>query len=214
MQHYVSPSYGYEKLDAPNYSDLVDVFEDAMRNWFLVPAAYLLKLPHGEVAAVALLAGYFEGIEIYCTGEDSKNQSAKFFANGFARVFAIEGEHELEMAKAVTGAIYAQVRCGFAHDCMFRNRVFFNGSPSKAMLVTWPKKDGAYDKSGEIESVVINPDRFYECVLIHFESHIAKLRSTSDDELKTAFEKAMELKWALSDRERFIGMTEEEFRKA
>lgn len=214
MRHYVSPNYSYEKLEAPTYSDLVDVFEDAIRNWFLVPAAHLLKLPHGGVAAVALLAGYFEGIEIYCTGKDSKDQSATFFANGFARVFAIKGEHAREMAKAITGAIYAQVRCGFAHDCMFRNRVFFNRSLSKAMLATWPKKNGVYDKSGEIESIVINPDRFYECVLIHFESHITKLRTASDDELKVAFEKAMELKWALSDRERFIGMTEKEFRKA
>jgi hypothetical protein len=213
MQHFVSPSYSYEKLEAPTYDDLVDVFEDAMRNWFLVPALHLLKLPHGEVAAVALLVGYFEGIEIYCTGEDSKNQSAKFFANGFARVFAIE-EDGREIAKAIAAAIYGQVRCGFAHDCMFRNRVFFNRAPSKAMLVTWPKKDGAYDHSGEIESIVINPDRFHECVLIHFDNYIAKLRSATDLKLKDAFERAMALKWALNERERFIGMTEDEFRRA
>ena len=39
------------------------------------------KLP--DVAAVALMVNYFEGIEIYVTGEDSKNKSFEFFTRGF-----------------------------------------------------------------------------------------------------------------------------------
>ncbi len=91
MVNFISPNFGYRKLESPTYEDLLDVFEDRMRNWFLLPAACLLDLPHSQIAAVALLISYVEGIEIYLTGQDSKNKSPEFFANGFFKVFAIDG---------------------------------------------------------------------------------------------------------------------------
>lgn len=41
-----------------------------------------------------------------------------------------------------------------------------------AMVVTWPRRMVCLTKSGNVESIVINPDRFYECVLIHFDRYI------------------------------------------
>ena len=75
LQHFISPTYGHEKLVSPSYGDLIDIFEDRTRNWLVLPAERLLGLPHCQIAAVALLTGYFEGIEIYFTGEDSRSKS-------------------------------------------------------------------------------------------------------------------------------------------
>lgn len=87
--HFVSPSFTYEKLESRRFSDLVDVFEDRMRGWLLNPAKHLLSLPHGAVAAVSLSMTYFEGIEIYHSGEDSSNRSKGFFRRGLQRVFGV-----------------------------------------------------------------------------------------------------------------------------
>lgn len=54
-------SFAYEKLKSPTYDDLIDVFEDRMRSWFLLPAARFLEIPHYQIAAVGLLITYCEG---------------------------------------------------------------------------------------------------------------------------------------------------------
>jgi hypothetical protein len=158
-QHFISPSFTHQKLESPTYADLVDVFEDRIRGWFFLPARKLLDTPHCDIAAVGLLVNYFEGIEIYITGEDSKNRSAEFFARGFGRVFTVEGQ-DPEFSRRIADAIYSQARCGFVHDGVFRNRVFFSCVHPKPVVVTWPRKNGVFDRSGQVESVIINPPRF------------------------------------------------------
>lgn len=54
-QQFISPSFTHEKLEPPFFKDIVDVFEDRMTNWVIVPAKELLKVRHGGVAAVALV---------------------------------------------------------------------------------------------------------------------------------------------------------------
>ena len=158
MRYFISPNFNHEKLEKPSLGDLIDVFEDRMRNWLLLPAKHLIETPNGLIAATALLSSYFEGIEIYLTGKDSNNRSAEFFVNGFLRVFSVHGEGK-EMLKKAAEGIYKQLRCGFAHDGMFRYRVFFDETLPKAMLVTWPKKNGEFDTTGALESIAINPKR-------------------------------------------------------
>ncbi len=87
IKHFISPNFTHEKLETSRYEDLLDVFEDRMRNWIIIPAKHLLELHHGEIAAVAIATSYIEGIEIYISGKDSKNQSNKFFRSGFHRIF-------------------------------------------------------------------------------------------------------------------------------
>ncbi len=206
--NFISPSFGHEKLESASYEDLVDVFEDKMRHWFLNPAERLLKMPHCQIAAVALLISYFEGIAIYLSGKDSKNRSFEFFANGFSKVFSVDHEDQ-NSSRIIARAIYDQARCGFAHDGMFRNRVFFSDVPSLPLLVTYRKKNGVPDLS-QFQSIVINPFRFLESIRIHFESYVKSLREGSDATLKEAFQNAVKLKWALDEEARAIGMTEEE----
>jgi len=212
MQHYISPNFTHEKLESPNYDDLVDVFEDRMRNWLLFPASVLLDSQHCQIAAASLMISYFEGIEIYLVGEDSKNQSGNFFVNAFNKVFDVSTEDERLMEK-IAYAIYSQARCGFAHDAMFRNRVFFSEIPKKPILVTWPKKNGEFDTNGELESIIINPRLLFKSIEIHFNRYIDQLREGSNQELSLAFQKAVELKWGLDEPDRVIGLTEDEFHK-
>lgn len=209
-RNYISPTFTHEKLESPSYEDLVDVFEDRMRNWFFYPASKLLETPNCEIAAVGLLLNYFESIEIYLTGTDSKGNSAKFFENSFRRVFDIQAP-DPRISERISTAIYSQARCGFAHDGMFRNRIFFSHDRPEPILVTWPKKDGVLDTSGDVESVIINPARFYESIITHFDRYILKLRDGKDNTIRRAFENAVRLKWALDEPARAIGMSEEEY---
>lgn len=212
VQHFISPSFTHEKLESPSYADLVDVFEDRTRNWFFLPASKLLDTPNCDIAAVALLINYFEGIEIYLTGEDSKNKSAEFFARGFERVFVVDAQ-AAEFSRKITASMYQQARCGFAHDGMFRNRVFFSRACSEPILVTWPKKNGEFDRSGSVESIVINPLRFFESIKTHFDRYIKQLRDSTGAEIKCAFERTVALKWGLGEQDPIIGMTQDEFFK-
>jgi len=208
--HFVSPNYTHEKLESPSYVDIVDVFEDRMRNWLLAPTTQLLGSPNGAVAAVALAMSYFEGIEIYGSGKDSKNRSKEFFRRGFQRVFGVDplGAHVYD---EMVDALYVQARCGFAHDGLFRNRVFFSTVRPQALNATWPRKNGLFIKGGHLESVIINPVRFCEAIDIHFTKYVTALRAEDDAKLKANFLAAIELKWALNEPGRIVGMSEEEF---
>ncbi|HOU96479.1 MAG TPA: hypothetical protein PLN06_07635 [Bacteroidales bacterium] len=207
--NFISPNFGDEKLESASFEDLVDVFEDRIKHWFLHPAERLLEIPHCQISAVALLMAYFEGIEIYQSGKDSKSQSFPFFAKGFSKVFPLLNNDE-RLLKTIHSAIYDQVRCGFAHDGMFRNRVFFSNIPSKPIICSFPKINGVLDSS-QIESIVINPKLLFESVKNHFEDYLKILRKGTDLKLKQNFEAIVKLKWALDEKDRAIGMTEEKF---
>jgi len=206
--NFISPNFTHEKLEAPTYDDLIDVFEDRMFNWFLLPARRLLEMQHCQIAAVALLLPYFEGIEIYLSGKDSKNRSFEFFAKGFYKVF--RPHEDKKTSKIIAKAIYDQARCGFAHEGMAKNRVSFSDVPSKPLLFSFPKKDGVLDLS-KLQSIVINPFHFYEGIRIHLEDYVKSLREGSDKAMKQAFETTVKSKWALDDDDHAIGMSEEDF---
>lgn len=217
MKSFISPNFTHEKLDNPTYEDLIDVFEDAFRNRMLKSAKYLLEMPGdnnnmpcGDISAVALMTGYFESIEIFITGKSSRGKSESFFKSGFSRVFSTNTA-DSEMFQKIAESIYDQVRCGFMHEGMFRSRVFFSRMRPDAILVTWPKTNGVFDQTKTVESLVINPQRFYECICIHFDEYITSLRNNSSPELSNAFTKAMNMAWDMNGYEPLIAMTEKEF---
>jgi hypothetical protein len=95
---------------------------------------------------------------------------------------------------------------------MFRNRVFFSREKPEPIIVTWPMKNGVFDYSGQVESIIINPVRFYERIKNHFNGYVKELRNGTDP-LKHAFENAVAIKWGLGEPDSAIGMNEEEFLK-
>ena len=205
----ISPNFDDEKLKSATFAGLVDIFEDRIRNWFLQPVDCLLEIPHCHISAVAILVAYFEGIEIYQTGVDSRNRSFEFFARGFSKVFPLQNCEE-RLLNDIHRAFYDQVRCGFVHDGMFRNRVFFSDIHPKPIIFTFPKINDTLETS-RIESIVINPKLLFESVRNHFENYLKDLRESNNEELKRNFQAAVDLKWGLDEEDPAIGMTEEEF---
>lgn len=210
MRHHVSPNFTHEKMEPPLYMDVVDVFEDRMRYWLLVPAKKLLGVKHGDVAAVSLATTYIEGIEMYVSGEDSNRRSREFFRRGYKRIFAPDAEYA-HLIDAIADALYELLRCGFAHDAMFRSGIYFSRTRKEAITVTWPRKDGSFDPKGKLESAIINPRRFLECIELHFDNYIGELRARKPSPIKERFLAAVALKWRLNEPGPFVGMTEEEF---
>ena len=210
MIHLISPHYTEAKLQPPFYRDLVDVFEDRMRYWMLYPAKKLLKKRSDQVAAVGILINYLEGIEIYLTGKDSRGNSYNFFVNAFQKIFFIN-EGEQSAYKECANVLYIQARCGFSHDGLFRNRVFFSESNKNAILICWPKKDGKFVYSQGVEHITINPVRFYQVIELHFENYLRILKKGEDRNLVKTFKDAVELKWGLEIEHINFGMTEREF---
>lgn len=208
--HFISPNFLCEKLENPSLDDIIDVFEDRITNWTINPAKQLLTIEHGEVAAVALSTNYFEGIEIYTSGMDSKGRSKIFFRRGFQKVFAAEPQ-AAHIYDTIADALYELLRCGFAHETLFKSGIYFSSIRKEALAISWPKKNESFDPEGKLESAVINPARFVQCIEIHFKNYIRQLRESADSELRARFLAAIEIKWRLDEPGHIIGMTEEEF---
>jgi hypothetical protein len=212
IKQFISPNFTHEKLETPSFEEIVDVFEDRMANWLLLPAKTLLEIPHGDVAAVALAINYIEGIEIYISGQDSKTRSREFFCTGFKRIFHRRVNFLQDiMHDAFAKALYDLLRCGFAHDAMFRYGITFTEVRKEAFTITWPKKNGEFDPNGQLLSAVINPQRFIEGVEFHFKKYLKELRSPDPTALKENFLAAVKLKWNLDESGPLIGMTEHQF---
>lgn len=211
IRHFISPNFTHKKLEPPFYKDVVDVFEDRMVCWLLTPAKKLLDIPHGYVASIALAINYIEGIEIYISGEDSKRKSREFFRRGYKRIFTPTVGGSIYLQDAIADALYDLLRCGFAHDAMFRNRIYFSEAREEAITVTWPKKNGEFDPNGRLESAIINPRRFFECIELHFKEYMRELRVIESTQIQEKFLDAVKLKWQLGEPGPFVGMTEKEF---
>ena len=211
MDSFISPSFDWQKLEDPTIEDMVDVFEDRIKNWLLLPCDYLLRTQHGFVATINLLMSYFEGIQVYISGSDSKGASEKFFVDGFLAVFGSHGLSKNQL-KGVAKTMYKEARCGFFHDGMSRGKILYSRGNNNALLITLPKINGNIIYDGEIDSVVINPERFLECVKKHFQSYIDDLRYKRNINLQNNFKKAVDLKWYLG-QEIKMPFTNEEFRK-
>jgi hypothetical protein len=206
VENYISPNYTWEKLENPTFDDLLDVFEDRIRNWLLKPAESLLQLQQGFVSAISLLFTYFESIQIYISGQDSKGASQKFFIDGFLAVFGSPGIDKSKLNK-MAKTIYIEGRCGFFHNGLSRGKVLYSKVRNEALTVTQPKVDGEIDFNGEVRSIVINPDRFHWCVKRHFNKYISDLRDVEKKTLRDNFKKAVDIRWGMEDRDPIIGMS-------
>ena len=209
MEQRPSPSFTHDKLQNPDLLDLVDVFEDYWTKNIFAPCEMLLRDMHGWLAAMILLSSYFEAIQIYLSGEDSRGKSKTFFVGGFCRVF---NSDTLGINK-VAVTIYEHVRCSLAHQGLLHRKVHYSNSGIKAFFITYPKKsDGSLDIDAEPLSIVANPQRIYAAIKIHFEIYVTDLRSTEESKSnKVAFQKTVDRLWGVGEGENVIGMTEAEF---
>ena len=212
MDKYISPNYKEEKLEDPSFEDLIDVFEDRVRNWMLLPAESLLELRHGFVAAISILFTYFEVIQIYFSGKDSKRSSKTHFIKGFLSVFGAPDRDKSEL-RNMAETIYSEGRCGFFHEGLSKSKIVYSSARKEALTITVPKVNGEPDYHGEVRSIVINPARFLWCVKRHFDRYISELRKEDNVHLRDRFKRTVNMKWGLEDKDVPIGMTEEEFQR-
>ena len=197
----ISPKYTSEKLENPSIEDKIDVFEDRLRGWLFTQMKKLLDQPHDRVASLCLQTAYFEGIWSYLTGRNSKGHSKEFFINGFYDVFKITKQDE-GLLKRVAQILYEDVRCGFFHEGIFRDRIFFVDR-GFALEITVPKKNGILDIHGQIESIMIDPRLFYDAIEKHFGRYIELIRNKENKEERNKFEKTFNLRLGKS---RIIGI--------
>lgn len=189
MSNMISPSYPDTKFDNPSIDDLVDVFEDRIRHWVLQSAKGLMDTQHGQIAGFCLILTYFEGIWSYIEGGGSQGRSKEFFEKGFVEVFRTSNLKG-KLLRRVGAILYADARCGFFHDGMFRERISFTSLAGGEMLVTLPKRQGQVDEDGQIQSLLIDPWRFYSAVERHFERFISCLRDSKNAAERTKFRTA------------------------
>lgn len=193
----ISPHYGPDKLEEPTTADLVDVFEDRYKYWLLAPAQQLADDPMGQVAAFSLALSYFEGAWMYISGEDSRGQSAEFFKAGFVNVFRRSSLSQ-RMLEKIAGVLFAEARCGFFHDGLFRHRIYFGDHHGGPLAVTLPKVDGVLDEEGRIESIVANPREFLRYIEGHLASFSSYIRLGSNEEAVDRFSRTCRRKWRMN----------------
>lgn len=201
----ISPNFEHAKLDSGSIEDLIDVFEDRVRHWLLEPTKSLLKTQHGDIAALCLILTYFEGITIYLKGKDSQNNSKVFFREGFLEVMKVSGIDDVLLGR-VADVIYSDARCGFVHDGCFRSKIFVSPDASHDILITLPKKNGIVDRHGNIQSIIINPNRVLSAVENHFENVLQSLRNKAESEARSNFLTACKIKWTLDEPPVIIGL--------
>ena len=190
MSIMISPSFADTKFDNPTIDDLVDVFEDRIRLWLLEPAKTLMSTEHGRIGGFVMILTYFEGISTYLEGRGSKGRSRECFKNGFVAVFQGTTLKEA-LLRRVADILYTDARCGFFHDGMFRERIYFTTLPQAEMQVTLPMERGQIDEDGQIQSLLIDSQRFFSAIERHFNSFIFVLRhakhASALEKFRTAF---------------------------
>jgi hypothetical protein len=207
----ISPNFSDEKLKTGSLDDLIDVFEDRLKYWVLEPAKALLGVRFGELAALSLLFGYFEPSAIYRKGEDSRGQSKAFFRAGFIEVLRKAPISESLLGR-IADMLYDEVRCGLFHEGMMREHIFF-GNAAGELMVTLPRVDGKIVEDGRIQSVLIDPRKFFVVVERHATQYLKSLRNPDSTELRENFKRAVDLRWRIDEPGGIIGMSEEEFLK-
>ena len=201
----ISPSYSEEKLESGCINDLIDIFEDRMKLWMFEPSRAFLHYQYGPIPCLQLLIPYFECIMTYIKGEDSERKSRQYFEEAFLRVFNSQEVSQDDMRLAAN-FIYKEVRCGFFHVGMSGKKIVYSFRLQSPIAVTVPKKNDKLVYSGEIGSILINPEKFLKSIENHFNRYIAKLRDPANNDLRDRFKTICRLKWGLDEPPNIIGL--------
>jgi hypothetical protein len=148
---------------------------------------------------------YFEGIWSYKQGVDSRGKSKQFFIDAFVEVFENSGL-KVELLQRTAKLLYEDARCGFFHDGLFRERIFFAKIEGADLIITLPKKNGIIDEEGKIQSILLDAQSCYLAVKHHFKSFINGLRDPNDKVQRSDFESFCKEKWNWEDEGIVIGL--------
>lgn len=170
----------------------IDAFENHMLKRKLLIARRLAKhfrenvdgdpLSESGFAILDLTVMYFETIEQFIQGKNSKGYSGEFIERGFSRVFPQQ--------------------TAIAHDFqeMLRNGIYHIGMPKDSFPISREHPEAiSQDTYG---SIVINPVLFVEAIIDHFERYIGGLRQCNGF---AEFERRWDM---LCDARRFVAQVQ------
>jgi hypothetical protein len=182
---YVSPCHTVVDLHSGDFETRVAILEARLRRWFFDQARVLATSanPHHQESGFAILTlttAYFEAIEEYRTGKDSRNASKAFFQAAFRAVFpmletnlAAQGAPDPHgLVGIIADAIYDEIRCGLYHNATARSRV----------RLAWAMKDRAItvQLTGSplaVDWIMVQPAAFAQSIENHFDAYLTGLRA-------------------------------------
>jgi hypothetical protein len=96
----------------------------------------------------------------------------------------------------IADIFYDDVRCGFFHENMARQRIqFTQESYFGAFNANFPRVKGKPNINGQITGIVINPGRLLDEVEAHSKEYIGKLRDKNNTRLRRNFKRACAILW-------------------
>jgi hypothetical protein len=107
---------------------------------------------------------YFEGVEQYKTGVESKNRSQGCFVDSVKRMYPNQFQ-DSHLRK-----LYVKSRCGLFHNGMVKGGVLFSNNYDEAI---------AFENNGEL--IKINPGKLLDDIERDFGEYISELRSPNSE---------------------------------
>jgi hypothetical protein len=182
----ISPKFTADKLSAATLPDRIDVYEDRVRGWLIDCGHILNKHEHAGFGVLQSGLAYFEGFAVFNRGEDSRNRSPEFFQAGLEAVFPDVCDLSAAIRKDFMDVMYRDGRCGLFHLGMARRRILLSdGEPVFRVSINQANES--------IDAIYIDRYGFMRKIDEHHTSYVARLRDSSQTELRNKFE----LAWAL-----------------
>jgi len=168
----------------------IEIFDHRVWGWQLHVAELLVnggdhhdglkkaeEIPHAGFATLLILLSYFEMIARYETGNTGEDQSRDVFVNGFLSVFPEVKNYPYMATRHFLNALYKEVRCGLYHMSI----------PGRGVAIARQKTAIAYNP--DTRQIVIDPHQLPAALTNHFKNYVARLRDSTQGELRKAFEK-------------------------
>lgn len=196
---WISPKHRTDEFEFPlNIDDLITIHEDRVQGWFLNIAQALIPNHANDFVILMIVAAFFEGHTIFLNGADSKDQSGKFFKQGFKAVMQnqwIDSEAELD---AVAHMLWSQVRNGLFHTGMiYSQAALYRGTDKEQHPPVKVYREELMPGLKGPDYLVLNAPKLLEIVQAYFSNYIAKLRDPSEVELRNNFQKGWEIQMSM-----------------
>lgn len=184
----ISRHYSDHHVNEDIFEMCLVVYEDQTRGWFHDQARILEKASdHAGFVLLLIAVSYIESYAVFWKGKDSRNRSQEFFRDAFKDIFPIEAGNSAILDKAIN-EIYHQVRCGLFHVGVTRGKVILSGEFDHAVGIE------VNNETKEVVRISINPHKILDTIEEHFSSYVMRLRNPDEEELRTNFNRAWNLR--------------------
>ena len=183
---HISRHYRDDHIKVENIETAISIYEDQVRGWFFDHATNLERVTdHAGLVTLLIVLSYIEGHANFYRGEDSKNNSKKFFREAFIAVFGLSDNPNRDGA---VDELYDQMRCGLFHTGMTREHVrISNGYPLPvSVIMNSTNKDWLV--------IEVNPRRMLEAAENHLSHYLMRLRDDKNTTLRDNFMKAWRMR--------------------